>query len=88
MVHHVLQIGLAAAAHQVDGIHFGLYRLHERLAIGDGLDLLLDARVCCWTSPSRCSKPAIFFSENASCEREVSGCLCPALLIRLEEFAY
>ena len=45
-----LQVRLAAAADLVDALDFGLHRLHERLALGDGLDLLLDA--------SRCRGPA------------------------------
>ena len=38
-----LQIGLAAAADLVDALDFGLDRLHERFALGDRLELLLDA---------------------------------------------
>ncbi len=38
-----LQIRLAAGADLVDALDFGLHRLHERLALGDRLDLLLHA---------------------------------------------
>ena len=43
VIGHKLQVGLAAAADLVDAVDLGLDRLHQRLALGDRLDLLLDA---------------------------------------------
>ena len=42
VIGHELQVGLAAAADLVHALDFGLDRLHERVALGNGLDLLLD----------------------------------------------
>ena len=42
VIGHELQVGLAAAADLVHALDFGLHRLHEHVALGNRLDLLLD----------------------------------------------
>ena len=65
-----LQIGLAAAADLTDVLHLGLHRLHQRLALGQRLDLVLHRSRR--RGPDRSGalrSAAIFFSVCNSCVR-------------------